>query len=50
MTLIWKVPARHGDVPSAYPKAETEKNYEIHLQIPQGMEIPREKMDELDAK
>ena len=27
MDQIWGVPARHGDVSSAYPKAETEGEY-----------------------
>ncbi|RQM18803.1 hypothetical protein DD237_008041 [Peronospora effusa] len=46
INLIWKVPARHGNVSNAYPKAETEGNYE-HLQIPKGIEISSDKMDEL---
>ncbi|GMF41124.1 unnamed protein product [Phytophthora fragariaefolia] len=35
----WGVPARHGNVPSAYVKADKETNIEILLRIPLGMEI-----------
>ena len=44
------MPARHGDVPSSYPKAETEGEYQIHLKIPQGMNISRKQMDDLGVK
>ncbi|GMG15399.1 unnamed protein product [Phytophthora fragariaefolia] len=35
----WGVPARHGNVPSAFVKADKETNIEILLRIPLGMEI-----------
>ena len=38
-SIIWKVPARHGDVPSAYVKASVEEGYNILLQTPHGMKI-----------
>lgn len=42
VSRIWGVPARHGDVPSAYVKADKEEDLEILLHIPQGMDIDAE--------
>ncbi|KAE9207773.1 hypothetical protein PF004_g16945 [Phytophthora fragariae] len=39
MAHVWEVPAHHGDVPSAYVKADKEEGLEIYLYIPDGMEI-----------
>ncbi|KAE8992962.1 hypothetical protein PR002_g20384 [Phytophthora rubi] len=39
VSRIWKVPARHGDVPSAYVKADKEAELVIMLHIPEGMVI-----------
>ena len=39
VSRTWGVPARHGDVPSAYVKADNEEDLEILLHIPQGMDI-----------
>ena len=50
MASIREVSSRHGDVPSAYPKAQTEEKFEIHLQISQGMIISRDRMDELGTR
>ncbi|GMF57806.1 unnamed protein product [Phytophthora fragariaefolia] len=53
MTLIlvlarkWRVPAKHGDVPNAYVKAEKEAELDIYLRIPQGMVIPKELLEKL---
>ncbi|CAI5727355.1 unnamed protein product [Peronospora destructor] len=33
----WNVPARHGDVPNAYVKAEKEEHLDIYMKIPKGM-------------
>ncbi|GMF47391.1 unnamed protein product [Phytophthora fragariaefolia] len=38
----WGVPAKHGDVPNAYVKAEKEAELDIYLRIPQGMILPDE--------
>jgi hypothetical protein len=38
----WRVPARHGDIPNAYVKAEKEQHLEIYLAIPKGMVVPEE--------
>ena len=35
----WKVPAKHGDVPNAYVKADKEDNLGIYIHVPQGMQI-----------
>lgn len=37
--LSWGVPARHGDAPNAYVKADTEQHLVIYLETAQGMEI-----------
>jgi hypothetical protein len=34
---IWRVRARHYDVPSAYVKAHKEADFEIYLRVPEGM-------------
>ena len=38
-SIIWRVPARHGDVPSVYVKASLEEDFKNLLQIPPGMLI-----------
>eukprot|EP00644_Phytophthora_capsici_P012595 jgi/Phyca11/112904/e_gw1.23.435.1 len=38
----WRVPAKHGDVPNAYVKAEKEANMDIFVDLPQGMTVPIE--------
>ncbi|KAG6609052.1 Integrase catalytic core protein [Phytophthora cinnamomi] len=50
MAHVWEVPARHGDVPSAYVKADKEEGLEIYLYIPDGMEIPDELLALLGVK
>ena len=39
VSRIRPVPAHHGDVPSAYVKADMEASLEIFLHIPQGLEL-----------
>ncbi|KAG6612031.1 Integrase catalytic core protein [Phytophthora cinnamomi] len=38
----WRVPAKHGDVPNAYVKADKEEDLRIYIRVPQGMKIPKE--------
>ena len=38
----WKVPAKHGDVPNAYVKADKEENLDIYIRIPQGILVSEE--------
>ena len=33
----WNVPARHGDVPNAYVKAEKEEHLDMYTKVPKGM-------------
>ena len=35
----WNVPARHGDVPIAYVKAEKEEHLDIYMKLPKGMAV-----------
>ena len=35
----WGVPAKHGDIPNTYVKADKESNIEILLQVTQAMEV-----------
>ena len=35
----WNVPARHGDIPNAYVKAEQDKDLNIYMRVPSGMQI-----------
>ena len=37
LAAIWGVPAKHGDIPNAYVKADKEAHWEILLQVPQEM-------------
>ncbi|KAE9289670.1 hypothetical protein PF008_g25829 [Phytophthora fragariae] len=38
----WRVPAKHGDVPNAYVKADKEAELDIFLHLPRGMMIPED--------
>ncbi|CAI5705438.1 unnamed protein product [Peronospora effusa] len=46
----WKVPARHGDVPNAYVKAEKEEHLDIYMKVPKGMTIDEEKIKGLGKR
>jgi hypothetical protein len=46
---IWGVPARHGDVPSAYVKAQQEDGLDIYLYVPDGMTIGVGQLKDLGA-
>uniref|UniRef100_A0AAV1UWW3 Reverse transcriptase Ty1/copia-type domain-containing protein n=1 Tax=Peronospora matthiolae TaxID=2874970 RepID=A0AAV1UWW3_9STRA len=46
----WKVPARHGDVPNAYVKAEKEEHLDIYMKVPKGMTVKEKEMKDLNAK
>lgn len=41
----WGVPAKHGDIPNAYVKAEKEPDLRIFLRTPQGMDIKQSKAE-----
>lgn len=42
LAATWGVPAKHGDIPNAYVKAEKEANLRIFLQMPRGMQVSEE--------
>nr|CCA18754.1 conserved hypothetical protein [Albugo laibachii Nc14] len=50
VSRISRVPARHGDVPSAYVKADKEAGLEILLHIPQGMELEDDQLSKFGVK
>lgn len=42
LAITWGVPAKHGDIPNAYVKANKEEHLDIFLSVPVGMEISEE--------
>ncbi|CAI5711699.1 unnamed protein product [Peronospora destructor] len=46
LALGWGVPARHGDIPNAYVKADKEEHLEIFIAVPQGMIVPGAMLDQ----
>ena len=42
----WNVRALHGDVPNAYVKAEKEKDIDIYMKVPSGMQVSQNILDE----
>ena len=47
LAATWGVPAKHGDIPNAYVKANKEEHLEILLHVPRGMKIKDENLKEL---
>ena len=47
LAATWGVPAKHGDVPNVYVKAEKEQHLEIKMHVPKGMTIGKDKLKEL---
>ncbi|KAG3085882.1 hypothetical protein PI124_g18436 [Phytophthora idaei] len=47
LTRKWRAPTKHGDVPSAYVKADEEAELVIFIRLPQGMKIPAEVLERL---
>ena len=39
LSVLWRVLARHGDVPNAYVRAENEDKYSICMRVPDEMEF-----------
>uniref|UniRef100_A0AAV1T842 Polyprotein n=1 Tax=Peronospora matthiolae TaxID=2874970 RepID=A0AAV1T842_9STRA len=50
LAATWNVPAKHGDIPNAYVRANKEANLEILLQVPRGMEVNDTTLQQLGAK
>lgn len=44
LVVTWGVPAKDGDIPNAYMKANKEDHLDIFLSVPFGMEIGEEKL------
>ena len=49
LSAIWDVPAKHGDIPNAYEKAEKKFHLEILLHISQAMEVREETLKKIGA-
>lgn len=47
LARVWRVTARHGDVPNAYLKAEKEENLEIFLHVTRCMEFESDELSSL---
>ena len=45
----WDVPAKHGDIPNAYVKADKEAHLNIYLQLSSGMSFSEERLREHGA-
>ena len=43
----WNVPAQHGDILSAYVKAEKEKDLDIYMNVPCGMQDAQDVLKQL---
>uniref|UniRef100_A0AAV1U804 Reverse transcriptase Ty1/copia-type domain-containing protein n=1 Tax=Peronospora matthiolae TaxID=2874970 RepID=A0AAV1U804_9STRA len=50
VSRIWGVPAQHGDVPSAYVKAEKDEGLEILLHILKGTDIEAKLLDKFGVQ
>uniref|UniRef100_A0AAV1VF53 Reverse transcriptase Ty1/copia-type domain-containing protein n=1 Tax=Peronospora matthiolae TaxID=2874970 RepID=A0AAV1VF53_9STRA len=46
----WNVPARHGDVPNAFVKAEKEEHLDIYMKASKGMVVKKKSMKDLNTK
>uniref|UniRef100_A0AAV1VI54 Integrase catalytic domain-containing protein n=2 Tax=Peronospora matthiolae TaxID=2874970 RepID=A0AAV1VI54_9STRA len=42
LAATWGMPAKHGDIPNAYVKADKEPHLRIYLQMPRGMPVSKE--------
>ncbi|OWZ08105.1 Copia protein [Phytophthora megakarya] len=43
----WRIPAKHGEVPSAYIKTDKGAELAIFIHLPQGMEVSEETLSQL---
>ena len=50
LAATWGVPAKHGDIPNAYVRAEKEPHLDIYLQVPRGMTVSESSMRKIGAK
>ena len=49
LEAFWGVPAKHGDIPNAYVKADKGAHLEICLQMPRGMDVSDDTLRDLGA-
>lgn len=45
----WRVPAKHGDIPNAYVRAEKGSDLSIYLHISKGMDIGKDVIAQLET-
>ena len=50
VAIYYDQPARNGDVPNAYPRADTEEEFDIYIELPQGFEVNEETMERIGVK
>jgi hypothetical protein len=44
LAIFWGVPAKHGDVPNAFPRADTEDGLNIYMELPSGFDVMEEEL------
>ena len=49
LVATWGVPAKHGDIPNAYVRAEKEAHLDIYLQVPSGMTVSESTLRKIGA-
>ena len=49
LAATWDVPAKYGDIPYAYLKADKEVHMDIYLKLPSGMSVSEETLREHGA-
>ncbi|CAI5746301.1 unnamed protein product [Peronospora destructor] len=50
LSQVWRVPARHDDVPNAYVKVSTEPDLNIYLYVPQEMKVSQTEIQRLGVE
>ena len=49
LSATWGVPAKHGDIPNAYVRAEKEAHLDICLQVPRDMTVSESTLRKIGA-
>ena len=49
LAATWVAPAKHGDIPNAYVKADKEAHLDIYLHMPRGMAVPAKILQDYGA-
>jgi hypothetical protein len=50
MSIHWDVPVKHGDIPNAFPRADTEEGLNIYMEIPPGFDVTDEELKKFGAR